>query len=539
MTAPLLLVATPTSAGGPGTWGDGWVIETNNTWSAYYPQVALDPSGNAVAVWQQSDGTRHNIWANRYIVGSGWGTARLIETDNEGSAWYPQAAVDASGNAVVVWRQLDGSRYNIWANRYDVGSGWGTAQLIETEDAGSAYDPQVALDGSGNAVAVWRQWDGTSNNIWANRYVVGSGWGTAQLIETDNAGYAYYPQVAVDASGNAVAVWVQYDGTQESIWANHFVEDYPPALLLASPTERSSTNRSGVWVAGTTEPGARVSVNGIAASVAPDGSFGLLLALAPGANLVEATAWDVAGNSANVSVNVTYDDPVPAIEQQLAEAQAGLTAAQADLAASASEIAALQASGAATQAELDTALADLTSAQAQIDALSQDANATESELAEARADLTAAEARVTALEVDQSATQADLDAARAELAAAQAEVDALEAADAKIRADLEAARADSTELSSALNETQATVQQQESDLDLLRERADSAEAAQAAQQASVDAAAASAGTATAIAALAVVLAVAGIAAGFLLSRRGGGDPTRGEKPDTQDEPPPP
>ncbi len=48
-----------------------------------------------------------------------WGTAVLIETDNAGSAYSPQIAVDAGGNAWAVWEQSDGTRYSIWANRYE------------------------------------------------------------------------------------------------------------------------------------------------------------------------------------------------------------------------------------------------------------------------------------------------------------------------------------------------------------------------------------------------------------------------------------
>ena len=59
----------------------------------------MDGSGNAVAVWQQSDGTRDNIWANRYTPSGGWGTATLIESNNAGDARYPQVAMDVSGNA--------------------------------------------------------------------------------------------------------------------------------------------------------------------------------------------------------------------------------------------------------------------------------------------------------------------------------------------------------------------------------------------------------------------------------------------------------
>jgi hypothetical protein len=80
----------------------------------------VDGSGNAVAVWQQDNGTgtRTNIWASRFVPATGWGTATLVETDNAGDALVPQVAVDGSGNAVAVWYQSDGTRSNIWANRF-------------------------------------------------------------------------------------------------------------------------------------------------------------------------------------------------------------------------------------------------------------------------------------------------------------------------------------------------------------------------------------------------------------------------------------
>jgi hypothetical protein len=149
-----------------------------------------------------------------------WGTPELLETDNVGNAFQPQIAFDSSGNAIAVWYQNDGTRDNIYANRFN-GTNWGTAELIETDDAGNADRPQIAFDSSGNAIAVWYQNDGTRNNIWANRFN-GTNWGTAELIETDDAGNADQPQIAFDSSGNAIAVWYQNDGTRNNIWANHF-----------------------------------------------------------------------------------------------------------------------------------------------------------------------------------------------------------------------------------------------------------------------------------------------------------------------------
>ena len=202
------------------SWGTAELIESDNAGNADLPQIAFDSSGNALAVWSQSDSTRTNIMANHFN-GTSWGTAELIETNNAGSAAYPQIAIDSSGNALAVWHQRDGTRNNIWANRFN-GTNWGTAELIESDNAGHANGPQIAFDSSGNALAVWYQQDGTlNNNIWANRFN-GTSWGTAELIESDNAGYAYSPQIAFDSSGNALAVWRQSDGAGYNIWANRF-----------------------------------------------------------------------------------------------------------------------------------------------------------------------------------------------------------------------------------------------------------------------------------------------------------------------------
>lgn len=48
-------------------------------------------------------------------------------------ALYPQVAVDANGNAVVVWEQHEGNNRNIYANRLTSGV-WGGPELLEFMD---------------------------------------------------------------------------------------------------------------------------------------------------------------------------------------------------------------------------------------------------------------------------------------------------------------------------------------------------------------------------------------------------------------------
>jgi len=218
-----------------GGWGAAEPIETNDAPVALGatpgPQVAIDGDGNATAVWLQSDGNADSVWSNRYTPSGGWGAAVLIE-----NAPYPafdqRVAVDPDGNAVAVWTQSDGNVESAWSNRYTPSGGWGTPVLIENDDTnrvlpGNGVDggPQVAVDWQGKATAVWRQSDGNADSIWSNRYTPSGGWGTPVLIENDSEGLPNIrggPQVAVDPDGNATAVWIQYVGNTPSIWSNRF-----------------------------------------------------------------------------------------------------------------------------------------------------------------------------------------------------------------------------------------------------------------------------------------------------------------------------
>ncbi|MDO8990769.1 MAG: hypothetical protein Q7U91_14185 [Sideroxyarcus sp.] len=197
-----------------------WGTATQLTANGANPQIAIDTGGNAMAVWQSWNGGAYDIEARRYAAGtSTWESPQLIET-NAGSADTPQIAFDAGGNAMVVWTQW-GVHYDIWANRYVAGTGWGTATLIEAVDGDAGY-PQIASDAAGNAMAVWEQHDGTTNSIYSNRYSAGN-WGSATLVE-NSADFAERSSIAINGSDKAIVVWTEIDsGDVTSVWARSYV----------------------------------------------------------------------------------------------------------------------------------------------------------------------------------------------------------------------------------------------------------------------------------------------------------------------------
>src|SRR3990172_4747758 len=84
---------------------------------AYLVSVAGNPSGNVIAVWSQSDGVYYNTVASRYVPGTGWGAPELIETTS-GDVFSTAVAMDPGGNASAVWMQLNWGEISVWANRY-------------------------------------------------------------------------------------------------------------------------------------------------------------------------------------------------------------------------------------------------------------------------------------------------------------------------------------------------------------------------------------------------------------------------------------
>jgi hypothetical protein len=215
--------------GGSG-WGDAKRLDTVIDGWNRYPQVAVDATGNAFVIWSQSDGTKEGIWASRYVDGSGWGAVERVTPEDAGGGEYPRIAADAAGNAIAVWQHIRSKdpqyRFSVWANRYVVGSGWGSSEVIESDNERDANYPRVAVDPAGNAVAVWRQienfYPDEVYNIWGNRYTVGSGWGTAEPVDIGDGGVASEPRVAMDSAGNAVTVWSQNDGTRDNVYSNRY-----------------------------------------------------------------------------------------------------------------------------------------------------------------------------------------------------------------------------------------------------------------------------------------------------------------------------
>ncbi len=187
---------------------------------AFKPSLALDSAGNPVVAWQESDGPS-NIYVQRFN-GTSWvnvGSGVLSGSSVTGSnAESPSLALDSSGNPVVAWREFDGAVNKIYVQKFN-GSSWGnvgtgvlTVIGATGDSSESSYYPlnrrlSLALDGLGNPVVAWRDYTGSSPNIYLQQFN-GSSWVNlgAATLDTNLANSAFSPSVSF-INGSLSVAW--------------------------------------------------------------------------------------------------------------------------------------------------------------------------------------------------------------------------------------------------------------------------------------------------------------------------------------------
>ena len=204
-----------------GQWGGAQMVVPNDINDLLAPDVAMDDSGHAIAVWEQFDGERSRIRSQRQMPSGEWVEEQPVAV-GLGDAFEPRIAADAEGNAIAVWQQqVDDRTFEVWANRYLASTrSWEVPAVIGPSDAGDASNPEIAMDAEGNAVAVWAQSRGALDGVWSNRYDAGAGWRSATHIGPRGLGGARSPQIAMSPDGHAVAVWLQFDGFTDRVGSN-------------------------------------------------------------------------------------------------------------------------------------------------------------------------------------------------------------------------------------------------------------------------------------------------------------------------------
>jgi hypothetical protein len=209
-----------------GIW-DGPVLLTNDA-GAVLGSVVVggDARGDVLAIWSQRLAGRFTLRSARMNAGTGaWSTPVTVDEGTR-EVTAPHLSVDASGEAVAVWFETD---HGVVANRFTSSTAtWGSPALLQAKSTGVAFFPvpKVGVDAEGNAVATWVQPIGSPPlpHLFAAHSAAAGGTWTAPvdlLAEPSAIPYASETKLSVNAKGEAVVVWSQDAGTPAvpGIWA--------------------------------------------------------------------------------------------------------------------------------------------------------------------------------------------------------------------------------------------------------------------------------------------------------------------------------
>lgn len=220
------------SGGGPAPASE-FQISSSAPFAQYATHVASNAAGEFVVAWQSNlqDGSGWGIFARKYNADGTPLTGEFqVNTYTPDNQFVPRAALDASGNFVIVWesQNQDGSSYGIYGRRYNAaGVPLGGAFQINTYTQNSQHDPSIAMSPAGDFVVVWVSdfQDGDQGGIFGQRFdAAGNPQGGEFQVNTYTIDSQLQPTAAMDAAGNFVVGWESnlQDGSLKGIYGRRY-----------------------------------------------------------------------------------------------------------------------------------------------------------------------------------------------------------------------------------------------------------------------------------------------------------------------------
>jgi len=192
------------------------------------PRIGLDATGNAVVIWQQypiatpgsitllGSHSTAGVWSTPVVV-DGYGTPTLQVGYNQ-----LDLAVDPGGSAVAVWNQVNGAGSKAYCSVFSGGS-WGYFTVLSSNYIPSSFTSssvQAAADLQGTATLAFGDFDGTLPTLVTRRMALGGGLDGFDNLAVSGSGtrYPYLGSLSVAPGGLATLTYDVLGGTDNTTW---------------------------------------------------------------------------------------------------------------------------------------------------------------------------------------------------------------------------------------------------------------------------------------------------------------------------------
>jgi len=194
----------------------------------WFPAIAVDPNGNTYAAWQdrRPGGSDDDVRFSFRPVRGAWGASVRVDDAPAGKdVWFPAIAVDPNGNATAVWQDWRDWDYSdqdeaMYFSYRPAGGTWSKNSRVD--DAGGATQrggPEVAVHHDGVAYAVWSDYRNGDADAYFSTRVPGDKWSANVRIDDAAAGVTTFPSgLAVDDDHNVHVVMQDNRSGTYGVW---------------------------------------------------------------------------------------------------------------------------------------------------------------------------------------------------------------------------------------------------------------------------------------------------------------------------------
>lgn len=204
----VITLVTVAPAGASSAWLAPVGLSAGEGQGASEPRVAFDARGDAMTVWSRSNGANDRVQATFRPAGGAWEEPVNLSPRGE-SANEPQVVVDGQGDAMSAWDSYNGVTFNVQAAFRPAGGAWQEPATLSAEEIPGADTPQVAFDSKDDAIAIWHRGGPFGGAVQTAFRPVDGTWQSPVKV----AELGFGPQIAFDSQGNALAVWEHYNGS--------------------------------------------------------------------------------------------------------------------------------------------------------------------------------------------------------------------------------------------------------------------------------------------------------------------------------------
>lgn len=198
---------------------------------ANWPELAVDDDGDATVVWEQE-----GVIVGRRVIKTGQLTPlRVLSSSYDNWKTLPQVAVDPGGTALAVWNEYRGGPYVLMARHiFTDGSMSALMELGPT----TGDRATVAMDRTGGAIVAWS----TGTKILARRIRQGPSVGKLTTIISPTTTLKTFglPKAAVDSDGDAVVTFLGHSDAGSKLYARRWSK----AGAFGTPTVMSDPKHS-------------------------------------------------------------------------------------------------------------------------------------------------------------------------------------------------------------------------------------------------------------------------------------------------------